>query len=168
MDDADRFKLLGTYKTPRCRMGQRVRCRIRGEVVVCGLTDGPIPWPIGKRGRTRAIIVYKDLARAVRREAEQAVAHWWGVGLITVWKWRKALGVGATTEGTSRLRSEYCEEPWFEQARQRAHAKAGDPDCRAKIAASKRGKPRPPACDRGNRGGSSGEASQRGGQEEAE
>jgi hypothetical protein len=26
MDDAKRFRLLGTYRTPRFRIGQRVRC----------------------------------------------------------------------------------------------------------------------------------------------
>ncbi len=29
MLDADRFRLLGTYRTPRCRVGQWVRCRVR-------------------------------------------------------------------------------------------------------------------------------------------
>ena len=29
MDDADRFRLLGTYRTPRFRIGQRVRYLVR-------------------------------------------------------------------------------------------------------------------------------------------
>jgi hypothetical protein len=60
-----------------------------------------------------------------------------------VTKWRKALGVPATNEGTHRLHHDYFEEPWALDARAKAHAKAGDPVRRAKIAAAKRGKPRP-------------------------
>ena len=36
MDDADRFRLLGTYRTPRFRIGQRVRCLVQGDVVIIG------------------------------------------------------------------------------------------------------------------------------------
>jgi NUMOD3 motif len=72
------------------------------------------------------------------------VAHGWGVGKWQVWTWRKALGVGATTEGTSRLRSDYAREPWAVQARRKAVTKAQDPERRGKIAAARRGKPRPP------------------------
>jgi hypothetical protein len=97
-----------------------------------------------KVGKWRVPVVYKGLARAVRSESEQAVAHWWGIGLWSVWQWRKALGVGATTEGTSRLRRDYFHEPWADQVRVKAVAKVRDPKRRAKIAAAKRGKPRPP------------------------
>jgi hypothetical protein len=80
MDDAERFRLLGTYRTPRFRVGQRVRCQVRGEVIITGMIEAPIPWPIAKSGRGRhSLVVYKGLARAVRREAEQAICHWWGV-----------------------------------------------------------------------------------------
>jgi hypothetical protein len=75
MDDAGRFCLLGHYQTPRCRYGQAARCVLRGEVEVVGLHDAPIPWPVGKRGRHQALIAFKDLARAIRREPAQAVAH---------------------------------------------------------------------------------------------
>jgi hypothetical protein len=61
----------------------------------------------------------------------------------------KALGVGATNEGTSRLRRDYSQEPWMKRARLKSYAKHSDPQRRAKIAAAKRGKPRPP-CDRGD------------------
>ena len=44
----DRFKLIGTYATPAFRIGDRTRCEVRGELLVCGLHDGPIPWPVGK------------------------------------------------------------------------------------------------------------------------
>jgi hypothetical protein len=144
MNDADRFKLLfGPYHAPRCRVGQRVRCQVRGEVRIVGLSDSPIPWPVCKSGKWLVPVVCRGLAKAVRRESALAVAHWWGVHRQTVWAWRKALGVGATTEGTSRLWSDYTREPWAVRARKKGAAKAGDPERREKIAAAKRGKPRP-------------------------
>jgi hypothetical protein len=88
--------------------------------------------------------VYEGLAKAVRRESNQAVSLWWGVTPQTVTKWRKALVVGIATEGTSRLHSAYTNEPWAVQALAKAHAKARDPQRRAKIAAARQGKPRPP------------------------
>jgi hypothetical protein len=75
VEDADRFRLLGKYRTPRVQIGRVVRCEIRGEVEVVGFTTGPIPWPKCKTGSRPAIIVYGALARAVRRESEQAVAR---------------------------------------------------------------------------------------------
>jgi hypothetical protein len=143
MLDADRYRLLGKCRTPQVRVGAFVRCLVRGEVEVVGFIEGPIPWPKCKSERRHALIVYSGLARAIRRESAQAVGHWWGVGTDRVWKWRKALGVGATTQGTSKLRSAYCGEPWFVAAREKSVAKAGDPARREKIAAARRGKPRP-------------------------
>ena len=51
MNDADRFRLLGTYRTPRFRYGRQVFCELRGWVTVVGLREAPIPWPVGKLGR---------------------------------------------------------------------------------------------------------------------
>jgi hypothetical protein len=143
VDAADRFRLLGKYRTPRVRVGGMVRCEIRGEIEVGGFTDRPIPWLKGKTKRRPAIIVYGGLAQAIHRESKQAVAHWWGVKPLTVWQWRKALGVGATTPGTSRLRSDYAQEPWAIEAQAAIHARAIDPERRDKIAATTRGKARP-------------------------
>ena len=143
MDDSDRFRLLGKYRTPRFRIGQRVRCQVRGEMVVSSMTDAPIPWPIGKRGRGRhSLVVYKDLAKDLRRESNQAISHWWGVDNQTVTKWRRALGVDAITEGTSRLHSEHIAE-FGDAMRQEGVKKARDPERRRKISESMRGKPRP-------------------------
>ena len=145
MEDAERFRLLGKYRTPRFRIGQKVRCQVRGKVVITGITDAPIPWPIAKGGRGRhSLVVYKGLARAVRDESEQGICYWWGVKTTTVWKWRKALNVGIATPGTSRLHSEYNKEPWAVEARAKAHSKARDPERRRKIAEARRVKPRPP------------------------
>src|SRR6516225_4659061 len=76
MTDADRFRLLGTYRTQRFR---------RGEVALVGLSAGRIPWPVGKRGSARALAIFGGLAEAIRRESATAQ---------TVSRWR-ALGVGA-------------------------------------------------------------------------
>jgi hypothetical protein len=110
MNDADRFRLhFGPYKTPIFKYGDVVICDVRGEVELVGLTGGLIPWPIGKRGRHKAIAVFGALSEAIRRESGVAVAHHWGIDGQTVTVWRRALGVGATTEGTSRLRSEQAQ-----------------------------------------------------------
>jgi hypothetical protein len=145
MRDEQRFKLrFGSYRTPRFEYGETVMDEIRGEVVIVGLHDGPIPRPIGKRGRSRAIILYGDLVKAVRQEANVAIQHWWDVRHCTVQKWCKATGVEHENVGTIELRREHFDEPWGHRARQLAWEKARDPERRAKIAASKRGQPRPP------------------------
>jgi hypothetical protein len=85
MKDTDRCKLLfGPYHTPRFRIGRTVRCEVLGEVMVCGMADARIAWPLCKVGKWKVPVVYKRLARAVRQESEQAVAHWWDVGLWAV------------------------------------------------------------------------------------
>jgi hypothetical protein len=42
-------KLLGTYSTPSFDYGDVVECARRGEVRIVGLSEAPIPWPIGQR-----------------------------------------------------------------------------------------------------------------------
>ena len=71
--------LYGPYTPPVVRHGDVVFCEARGDVIVVGVTEAPIPWPVGKRGRARAPILFGDLVEAVRRESNQVVAHWWGV-----------------------------------------------------------------------------------------
>ncbi len=145
MIDAERFKLLhGPYRSPRCRLGGWLVCAIRGRVPVRSISAGRIPWPQTRHGRSRpAFILCGDLARAVRRESALAICHWWGVTAQTVTVWRKELGIGPTTEGTSQLRSALAQEPAITAGRMKAVAKARDPERRAKIAAARRGKPRP-------------------------
>jgi transposase-like protein len=144
MDDAERFRLLGKYRTPQFRIGRIVFCEVRGEMVITGMTDAPILWPVGRRGRERpSLVVYKDLAKAIRRESNQAVAHWWGVHPQTVTKWRRLLGVERATEGTSRLQSEYDKEPWADAMRAKSRAKARDPERCRKISEAHRGKLKP-------------------------
>src|SRR5690242_11040460 len=95
----DRFKLRDIYRTPPFRYGAIARCAVRGRVQIVGLSDAPIPWPVGKRGRTKALVLNGALARAVRNESNQAVARAWGVTGQTVTKWRKALGVSHANAG---------------------------------------------------------------------
>jgi hypothetical protein len=107
-------KLLGKYRTTRFRIGDVVNCARRGDVRITGVSDSPIPWPIGQtlpRGKGRALVLYGDLAKAVRRESAEAVMHFWGVKHHTVWLWRKALGVPQYNEGTTALKSELLSPP---------------------------------------------------------
>jgi hypothetical protein len=143
MDDTERFRLLRPYTTPSCRIGQIVRCAVLGEVRVVGYSDSPIPWPVTRRGKWRVPVVFRGLEQAVRRESAQAIAHWWGMGVGSVRQWRRALGVEASTEGTTRLRRDYFHEPWAVRARVKAHAKNQDPRRRAKLSASLRGRRKP-------------------------
>jgi len=145
MHPQTRFKLhFGPYRAPKFRYGAKVFDEVRGEVEIVGLTDGRIPWPIGKKERSKSLVVYKGLAKAVRRESAQAVAHWWGVTAQTITKWRRLLGVKGMTGGELRLRQAYGQSEWFKRAQRKAWTKARDPVRRAKIAESRRGKPRPP------------------------
>jgi hypothetical protein len=140
---AARYKLLGTYCTPAFRYGQRVDDLRRGDVRIVGLSASRIPWPIGQTTRAKSLVLYRDLARAVRRESSLAVCYWWGVGAEAVWKWRKALGVPAKTEGTLARHTAHGKSRAGRKAVAAMHATARDPGRRAKIAAAKLGKPRP-------------------------
>jgi hypothetical protein len=145
MSSVNRHKLhFGPYRTPRFKYGAKVECQARGEVTIWKLSAGRIPWPMGKTHKAVSLVVYKGLARAIRREAGCAVRHWWGVGTAAITKWRRALGVPAMNEGDRRLKRAYAKTDWAKAARVKAWSKARDPARRAKISAAKRGKPRPP------------------------
>jgi nucleotide-binding universal stress UspA family protein len=144
MTDAERYKLhFGPYQAPLFEYGEAMDCAIYGGVIACGLSKGRIPWPIGKRPRSqgRFLIVTGDLERAIQQEANIAVSHWWGVSEGLVCKWRRHLGFGAMTEGTRRLRREYTLEPAGQEALEKAIARAREPDVRAKMGATRRGRP---------------------------
>lgn len=139
-----RFKLhFGPYRAPRFKYGARVLDAIRGDARIVGLSDGRIPWPIGQKGRAKSFVFYGALVRAVRNESSLAVAHWWGVSVWMVNRWRRALGVPPNNDGTLRLRRGYGHEPFIKRALRMAVAKARDPERLAKIAAARRGKKRP-------------------------
>lgn len=144
MTDDDRFRLhFGPYQTPRFRIGDVVCDEVRGLVTIVGLTDARIPWPIGKRGRAKTFVVFDGRAQAIQRESNQAVCHWWGITPQTVTKWRKTFGIHRTNEGSTQLNRDWTTKVRHPKALPAIRAKARDPERCAKIAASKRGKPRP-------------------------
>jgi hypothetical protein len=121
MNPQTRVKLrFGAYRAPRFRHGDVVFCERAGEVTLCGLSKGRIPWPTCRRGRASAIVLCGDLVKAVRRESSVAVQYWWGVGRDTVRKWRNALEVGRLTKGTRALMSDYATEPRMDAIRAKA------------------------------------------------
>jgi len=145
MRQSDRFKLhFGPYRAPYVRRGRRIMCALRGEILTDGMTDARIPWPIGRGGRTRSIVLCGDLEKAVEKESFQAIMYWWNVSGATVSKWRRALKVPTVNKGTRLLRKAYANSPAGRAALRKAWAKARDPERCAKIAA-KRGKKRPAA-----------------------
>src|SRR4051794_26521332 len=108
MNPKDRVKLrFGPYPAPRFSYGDVVFCERVGEVILCGLSSGRIPWPLCRCGKVKAIALVGKLVDAVREESALAVQYWWGVGPSTVWKWRKALGVGAHNRGTRALQRDH-------------------------------------------------------------
>ena len=133
---------IGRYKTPRFQYGSVVFDIVRGDVQIVALTDAPIPWPIGRSiaTRGRSLIVFADLERAIRTEANQTVCRLFGVTAQTVSKWRKALGVGLTNPGTKRLRRTLL-MPRLPAMRERIDYHA--PERIAKISQARTGKPRP-------------------------
>lgn len=99
--------LLGTYTPPPARVGDRLYCRSRRAwCKVTSWTDGPIPWPKGVQVGIRsgpALIVTRELERAIRTESAIALKHWFGVRTNTVWRWRRHFIPG---EGHVRTRGD--------------------------------------------------------------
>jgi len=143
MIDSERFKLLyGPYVAPKCRVGDKLPCEYRGrEVTVRGISDGLIQWPSLRRRGPHALILCGDLIRAVETESSIAVAHHWGVSHPLVWKWRRALGVPRMTAGSTRLRIEYATETLTPEVRAISRESMHSPEVRAKLSASKVGRP---------------------------
>jgi hypothetical protein len=141
MHDRTRYKLLfGPYLMPRCQLGKKLFCEIRGWVAVKRLSDGRIPWPQTRKG---AFILCGDLVQAVRRESNLAVCYWWGVTPQTVSVWRKALDVPRSNRGSKRLWQINVAEVITPEVHARAVANANSPEANWKKAAAKIGKPRP-------------------------
>jgi hypothetical protein len=52
MNNEQRLQLrFGAYKTPPFEYGDIVQCEVRGKVVIVGMTDSLIPWPLGRPKR---------------------------------------------------------------------------------------------------------------------
>jgi hypothetical protein len=133
---------MATYRTPRFKLGDVVFCDWRGEVKIVGVTDGPIPWPIGIRDSNRSLVIYQDLAKAIRLESVGTVSQLFGVARITVTKWRKALGVPHVNPGTLAKLRQNARSEAFKTAKM-AMLRSGDPRRGQAIAAALRGKPSP-------------------------
>ena len=142
-----RTKLLfGPYRVPKCKVGGRLLCRMRGEVQVAGITDTPMQWPYAWRNRLNhrpSVIVCGDLVRALRRESATAIAHWWGVSVCTVWRWRKEVGVEQFTEGTRDLYRRWLPEKIDEEGIRNLKKTLKSPEVIAKRVKSLRGRPMP-------------------------
>src|SRR5262245_20219093 len=120
----------GPYRTPRYRYGSVVTCEIQGDVRIVGTSNGRIPWPLARKPGPggRSLVVYRDLLKAIQREAGIAVAFWWGVRADTVSRWRKALGVPRSNQGSHALWSTNAHKPWAVAARKKAVVKSKSPE----------------------------------------
>jgi hypothetical protein len=100
--------IAGPYKPPALKRGDRAFCLFRDcEVKVTSWSNAPLQWPrcqrMGQHGGS-GLLVTDELVRAIRSESSAALQYWFGVGIETVWRWRKFFGVEMWgTEGSKRL-----------------------------------------------------------------
>ena len=113
----------GSYKSPRFKVGQPLFDILRGDLVVIGVSEAPIAWPLGRSHPVcRPLpIMTVELVRAVRAESELAVMHHFGVSRWTVCRWRRALGVPRFNAGTQQLWRTLAESKLTPEARALAH-----------------------------------------------
>ena len=136
--------MIGSYRTPRVKIGQTVECEVRGPVVVTSISDSLIQWPWAKSGRGRTSpVIYKDLAKALRVETGADICRAWGITGQTVTKWRKRLGLSSRTPGLLKLQRQMMLGPHGQRMHELAAPTLRSPARRAKIAAAKIGKKRP-------------------------
>ncbi len=113
MEDADRYRLIGSYSVPATRVGGTIYDRLKGKRVTVGswhATEFGL-WPCA--GRTGTVLIVDDsLLAAIETEASIAVAHHWRVCVHTAARWRKRAGVGSPTQvqGTQALYRGYAPE----------------------------------------------------------
>ncbi len=133
----------GPYNPPKVRRRGRLFDEVHGTVVVGRFSDAEILWP--KRWGRNSLVLCGDLTRAVRRESAIAISHWWGVSRAVVGRWRRALGVGKYTEGTSILHSKKAKELFSSEKWAEYRLLACDPVFRTKLSRSRRRQKIPPA-----------------------
>jgi hypothetical protein len=107
------------------------------------LSDAPIPWPIGKRGRGKTFVGYLDLADAIRSESNQTVCELWGISPQTVSKWRKTLGVEKMNAGSVKRFQQMVTTERKAKMQTALKPSYSDPERNEKIRQSRKGKPRP-------------------------
>jgi hypothetical protein len=141
--DPKRYRLIhGPYQAPRCRVGGDLFCQFRHrEVKFGGLTDAPVLWPVTCERGPRALILCGGLVEAVRCESASAVAAHWGVGMHTVWRWRKALAVPWFNEGTRRFYRDLIPERVDLETLAQAREASRSLESQAKMSASRKGRP---------------------------
>ena len=85
----------GPYYPPQVQIGDEVECARFGLVSVLGWSEAPLPWPLCRNGRCKggraSLVLFEDLARAVRVESPTVVGLAWGISSTTVTIWRKQL-----------------------------------------------------------------------------
>jgi len=135
----------GPHRTPRFKRGLIVFDESRGDVRIVGLSDAPIPWPLGvSRTGAKALVLYKDLAQAVRKESNKAIQYWWKIGMAPVTRWRKALSVNRYNRGTTLLQKANGHLPYMARIQRKSRTKEALRKRGIAVAAYKVGKPRPP------------------------
>lgn len=141
-DAAAKTAPIGKNGIPVAERGDWLPDERYGLVEVGGWTDAAIPWPYRKKTGRRSLILCGKLVDDVRSKSETYICNAYGIGVVTVWHWRQALGVGRITEGTRKLLQSNTGVPPDAAARGRDAARS--PESIAKMAATKRGRPAHP------------------------
>jgi hypothetical protein len=122
--------IAGPYLPPRgvsYRPGRTIQDLIRGEVVIGGISDAPIPWPTARRNNGRPVpIVMGGLVAAISTESAEAICYHWGVSRWTVNRWRRALGIPRFNPGTKQLWIDLAKKLHTPDARKRHHEAVRD------------------------------------------
>ncbi len=135
----------GPYLAPEVMRGDTVYDEVAEEDVTVGSVSlARTPWPCRLKTGRPSLIVTDRLAEAVRIESVQAITYWWGVGIVTAWKWRKALGVGPMTEGTKQVYRDVMSDRLSPAAVALGRERAATEEARKKRSETKRGKPAHP------------------------
>jgi hypothetical protein len=103
LPDSERYRLLnGLYRSPKCRIGGWLKCRLRGRVKVMAISDGRVQWPMTRRagGGAPTLILCGDLVASRGRHT-----------------WRRCCGTGSRDASTRPRPAGKCAKP--------PHAKAG-------------------------------------------
>lgn len=134
--------LAGPYLPPVVQGGDEIEDVAAGEYVrVGGYSEAPIRWPRRLKTGRPSLIVTERLADAIRTESSEAIQHYWGVGPVTVAKWRRLLGVDRMTPGTKEVYREIMPDRLTPERAKKGREKAAEPESVKKMAATKKGRP---------------------------